>query len=91
MSLKVNLEDQMKQFWEIEEVPLDTSRSVEEEACDELYNKTTTRDQHGKYVVRLSFKEQYSPADLEASRKMAVAILLHMEKRFSKQPKLQII
>ncbi|XP_055622473.1 uncharacterized protein LOC129766046 [Toxorhynchites rutilus septentrionalis] len=47
------LEECMERFWKIEELPVRRDMSPEEKACEELYRSTTSRNDDGRYVVRL--------------------------------------
>lgn len=77
---QINLEEQMKLFWELEEIPQQAALLTQEEArCEEFYKKTTKHTTTGRYIVRLPFKNNDKP-DLGSSRKMAIATLVHMEK-----------
>ncbi|XP_065222527.1 uncharacterized protein LOC135847061 [Planococcus citri] len=60
------LEEQLRQFWEIEDAPIVSSLSQvkkltpAELECETYFTKTTTRDPTGRYVVRLPFNEKVS-------------------------------
>lgn len=83
----VDLERQLKLFWNTEEIPQNSTQALsqEEDECENLYQTTTRRDSNGRYIVKLPFKQ----FELGSSRKMAVATLLHMEKKFAQNPKLR--
>lgn len=52
-----SIDEQLRMFWEQEEL-LDTKPlSNEEELCEELFTKTHTRDETGRYTVHLPFKK----------------------------------
>ncbi|XP_058446110.1 uncharacterized protein LOC131427162 [Malaya genurostris] len=43
----------VERFWEVEEIAERKLLSIEEENCEMLYRNTTTRNEGGRYVVRL--------------------------------------
>ncbi|XP_043485893.1 uncharacterized protein LOC122513554 [Polistes fuscatus] len=53
----VKLHDQLEKFWRVEQTPEKSGRSHEEECCENHYKTNTWRDESGRYVVRLPFKE----------------------------------
>ncbi|XP_065365565.1 uncharacterized protein LOC135958596 [Calliphora vicina] len=81
----------LKKFWEQEEIPSANPISEEDEICEKLYCETTTRNENGRYVVRLPFKKEYpEKLFLGSSRFVALAQYSRMEKTLSKDPELQI-
>ncbi|KAI5644544.1 putative peptidase (DUF1758) domain-containing protein [Phthorimaea operculella] len=49
---------QMRMFWELEEIPKPgVHYTKDEQACDDLFIKTTTRDEQGRFSVRIPLKE----------------------------------
>lgn len=84
----VEVDETVKKFWEIEEVADEEKQlSTEEQRCEDHFVKTHERNESGRYVVRLPFKENAEP--LGRSRNIAVATLLQMEKKFERDPKLK--
>lgn len=84
------LNEQIKKFWEIEEVTKISSASENDEYCEELYQKTTFRQPDGRYVVRLPFRQDFpEKVFLGPSRHMALAQYLRMEKTLNKNPELK--
>ncbi|XP_075150959.1 uncharacterized protein LOC142225069 [Haematobia irritans] len=84
------LHDQLKKFWDIEEVERSPTQSDEDSYCEELYRSTTYRESDGRYVVRLPFKKEYpSNISLGSSRHMALAQYCRMEKNLNKNPELK--
>ncbi|XP_055585057.1 uncharacterized protein LOC129737915 [Uranotaenia lowii] len=53
-----DLDFQLSRFWEIEHCPEARSFSKEELAFEKLFSDTTTRDELGRFVVRLSTKPE---------------------------------
>ncbi|XP_075150527.1 uncharacterized protein LOC142224630 [Haematobia irritans] len=85
-----SLEEILRTFWESEEVPLSRPLSEDDQYCEELYSKTTTRQSDGKYVVRLPFKREFPDSIyLGSSRFLALGQLTRMEQTLSKDSDLQ--
>lgn len=57
-----HINEELKKFWELEAEPTNQKRLLteEEKQCEGLFSATTTRDEEGRYVVRLPFREQTS-------------------------------
>ena len=72
-------------FWECEEVPATSRPSPNEEICLKHFDETCTRDETGRFVVRIPFIRTPSLGD---TRNIAVASFTRMERRFQKQPQL---
>ncbi|XP_054083224.1 uncharacterized protein LOC128920268 isoform X1 [Zeugodacus cucurbitae] len=84
------LNNQLKKFWEVEELPQITQLSEEDQACEAYYKSTTTRNEHGRYVVRLPFKPTFPETTaLGHSRISAVQQFLSMEKSLIKKSELK--
>lgn len=84
------LQQSLERFWSVEEIenPLPrASLSQEELECEEHFIKNTTRDQAGRFVVKLPLKENF--INLGESEKTALNRLYSLERRLSKNPKLE--
>lgn len=78
------LDAKMKAFWEMEEdVPGPNSQNQ----LDAFFDRTTTRDDSGRYVVHLPKRDDVHGV-LGASRNVAIARLINLEKSFAKNPHL---
>ncbi|XP_075150612.1 uncharacterized protein LOC142224708 [Haematobia irritans] len=85
-----SLDEILRRFWEIEEIPFSHPPSEDDEYCEELYSKTTTRQKDGRYVVRLPFKKEFPDSMfLGSSRFIALGQLARIELTLSKNPDLQ--
>ena len=80
------LEKIVKKFWSFESVPDKKGLSVEEKACETHFLRTFTRDDTGRFIVRLPFKECTPLGD---SRKIALRRWFQCEQKLSKQPELR--
>ena len=75
------LEEMVQRFWSLEEFPGEKPRSAEDRACEEHFKDTHTRDESGRFIVALPFKE--SPAALGDSKAMAERRFASLERRFA--------
>lgn len=83
---KVEVDQLLRQFWEIEEFPSHKKPKTDlEMKCEEHYKNTHTRDTNGRYIVRLPFTND-DDTHLGNSRPLAVSRLQQMEKRFTHKP-----
>lgn len=84
-SMEETIDEKLKCFWEIENIPmLKKIQSPEEIRCEQLYIENTYRNQDGRYVVSFPFKE--SPEKLGKSYDTALSRLTHLEKRLDRNP-----
>lgn len=80
----------LQKFWTQEDIPYEKPIPAEYQWCEEFYKKTTTRNQDGRYVVRLPFKSEFSKSIfLGSSRFNALGQYTRMERTLSKNPELQ--
>ncbi|UYV63214.1 hypothetical protein LAZ67_2003462 [Cordylochernes scorpioides] len=78
-SSELESEDLIKRFWELESIPLEEIPTKEEKDCESHYLKNVVRDESGRYIVRLPFKE--SAERLGQSKSIAISRFLNLEKR----------
>jgi hypothetical protein len=77
----------VEKFWETEKIPEVAVRSVEDRVCEQKYIQTTTRDETGRYIVRLPFRQEIP--SLGTSYPNACAQYYNLERRLKKDPSLQ--
>lgn len=82
-----SLDDSIRRFWEIEEVPNNRSLSEEERLCETIYNATTIRLNSGQYSVCLPFKKEIQ--GFSNMRKIAFSRFYILEKRLNKNENLR--
>lgn len=82
----VNLNFDLKQFWELEEVPSSKALSLEERQCEEHYAQTYSRDNQGRFIVSIPLKlpENLLGDSLLSAEKQ----FLNLERRLIKNPQL---
>lgn len=81
-----NLEN-IQSFWEVEDITEQSNLSVEDQYCIKFYSETTNRREDGRYEVRLPFHEDME-SKLGSSKRMAIAQLRNLERKFQKQESL---
>ncbi|XP_076385085.1 uncharacterized protein LOC105663785 [Megachile rotundata] len=83
-----DLTETLTKFWKLEEVPSNSKPlTSEEEACENHFRKTHSRDASGGYTVSLQFKS--SPSLLGESKRAAISFLAKLETHFNSNPSLQ--
>ncbi|XP_062535039.1 uncharacterized protein LOC134204226 [Armigeres subalbatus] len=82
------IQEQLSRFWEVEACHSASTFSVEESACEEFYDRTTFRNEEGRYVVTLPKKEGIIQ-QLGDSRSTAVKRFMGMERRCANNPELK--
>ncbi|XP_062532236.1 uncharacterized protein LOC101744854 [Bombyx mori] len=86
MHTQVEVDQLLRQFWEIDEYsPNVKPLSKLEIQCEEHFKKTHTRNTDGRYEVRLPFKDEDAPS-LGNSRQLALKRLHQMENKFKRRP-----
>lgn len=82
------INQQLQQFWEVEEVNESIPTPSEEmNEYEEFYKQTTTRNEDGRYQVRLPFINQFP--NIGRSRNIAIAQLFNLERKFRQDPELK--
>ncbi|XP_045511117.1 uncharacterized protein LOC123706034 [Colias croceus] len=79
-----NEDELLKRFWEIEAEPCLASHkimTIEEKACEDIFERTTKRDREGRYIVDLPFRPE-EKHEFGDTRSVAVQRLRSLEKRF---------
>ncbi|KYM96858.1 PREDICTED: uncharacterized protein LOC108778993 [Cyphomyrmex costatus] len=79
-SVTDDLDQTLRRFWEIKEVPALSKLTSDEKACDDRFNSTHSRNSEGRYIVRLPFKNG-PPLDIGVSRHSALQSYLRTESR----------
>ncbi|XP_037050902.1 uncharacterized protein LOC119084808 isoform X2 [Bradysia coprophila] len=85
--LKLELEDQLKKFFDQEEVSKERILTQEEVQCEKIFEETVQRRDDGRFVVALPFKG--NPKSLGASKGQAFSRLMKLESRFKANQELQ--
>ncbi|XP_047997265.1 uncharacterized protein LOC125234887 [Leguminivora glycinivorella] len=81
-----DVDDSLKRFWEVENLPSDCkSLSIDEEFCETHYVENTVRLPDGRFSVQMPFKEKPEDA-LGNSYPIAMRRFLNLEKKLDKNP-----
>lgn len=80
MSALPDLQQDLRRFWELEDLPDKRRLTPDEERCERLFVNTHRRDPEGRYIVRLPRKETLATG-LGTSRHGALQMLLSTERR----------
>lgn len=77
------VEDKLERFWTIEQCePKSKLLTKEEKFCEDLYQQTTKRDESGRYIVDLPFKDNIK--QLGNNLPNAIQRFKYLESRFKK-------
>uniref|UniRef100_A0ABD2W322 Reverse transcriptase domain-containing protein n=1 Tax=Trichogramma kaykai TaxID=54128 RepID=A0ABD2W322_9HYME len=76
---------QVAKLWELNNIDSATHPSEEDKRCEEQFQLTHTRDDTGRFIVRLPFARR---TNLIGSRSAAHACLVRSERRFQRDPRL---
>ncbi|XP_054717598.1 uncharacterized protein LOC129226994 [Uloborus diversus] len=77
-------EFEVQKLWELEEIPNKKILSPSEQACENHFHSTFTRNDEGRFIVRLPFHNDN--LKLGSSREVAEKRLIQNEKSFVKKP-----
>ncbi|CAG9126303.1 unnamed protein product [Plutella xylostella] len=80
--------DEIKRFWEIEDITDTSQLSSSEEQVINFYQKTTRRLEDGRYSVRIPMKENFEDK-LGTSKNKAVAQFRQLERKFCKNKQME--
>ncbi|XP_043283142.1 uncharacterized protein [Venturia canescens] len=85
--LFTNLQDDLVKFWDVEEGNKSKHWSTEELACEEHFRKNVKRDNQGRYIVALPFKQGHP--SLGESRGRAIKQLNALSRRLNSNEELR--
>lgn len=86
---RLNLDEQIKRFWELEEIPMRSSLTEDEKRCEDIFQKTHTRNSDGRYKVTLPFNIK-SDKTFGRSRHIAMARFLSLESQLNRNNELKL-
>ena len=86
VGMDTELHDLVDRFWRQEEVtcPAERMLTADEAKCEAHFKATHTRDDSGRYIVRLPFRPK--PASFGDSRTGAARMLRSSHRRFEREP-----
>lgn len=80
-----NLDGMLQRFWDLERINESPMLTPDEQRCEDHFRRTVSRDQTGRYVVRLPLREDRLPF-LGDSYQQAQRRFLTTERRFQADP-----
>ncbi|XP_023318925.1 uncharacterized protein LOC111694561 [Trichogramma pretiosum] len=83
----IKLDKIIEQFWTIEDLDHEPSKTRDELVCERHYSEHTQRNSTGKYIVRLPFRDNVS--QLGESRLHALKRFHNLERTFKFKPSLR--
>lgn len=86
-ALDYSLDQSIKKFWELEEVP-DLKASSSDLLCEKSFVENHSRDQSGRYIVALPFKD--TEPSFSDSRSIALRRFFALENRLLRDPSLHM-
>lgn len=90
MISQVDVENQLKLFWEIEEINPERALTTKEIECEAIFEKSHRRLEDGTYKVKIPFDNTKQMENkLGCSKKTAIARLLQVEKRLARDVELK--
>src|SRR5580765_393430 len=75
-----SIDDTVSRFWQLEEIPDHTSSSEDDVRCEELFKRTTRRENSGRFIVSYPFSKDL-PCFVD-SRQIALNRFRSLERRF---------
>ncbi|XP_014356362.2 uncharacterized protein LOC106709163 [Papilio machaon] len=90
MHTQIRAEDLLKRFWELEQETEINQKILpeEEKKCEEIFASTTTRNEDGRYVVRLPFNSVDPECQYGNMLKIAQNRFMSLENKLARNPKL---
>ncbi|XP_039746104.1 uncharacterized protein LOC120623888 [Pararge aegeria] len=84
--------DILKKIWEIEECKSVSKKLLteEEEKCEKLFSETKKRDNSGRYIIKLPFRQNDPPCKYGDSRHIARKRYFLLEKKLLRNPDLKV-
>ncbi|XP_031333915.1 uncharacterized protein LOC116163923 [Photinus pyralis] len=86
-SLSFSLNDMVKRFWQLEQIPNCTAHSPDEMIAEKFFQDTHTRDASGRYILQLPFQNSDLPF-FENTREIALRRFYSLERRLQSNPQL---
>ncbi|XP_025159234.1 uncharacterized protein LOC112589578 [Harpegnathos saltator] len=83
--VETSLDDELKRFWEVEEVPQTVLPAPDDDHCEGHFVSTHSRTSEDRYVVRLPFRSGPS-INVGSSRSRAVRCLAALTRRLLTKP-----
>ncbi|XP_046976508.1 uncharacterized protein LOC124542625 [Vanessa cardui] len=92
MYTQCNDNDLLRKFWELESDDLSVKKKMltdDEQKCEEIFRNTVTRDDYGRYIVKLPFRNANPICKKGNFKDIATKRLYQLEKRLLKNKDLK--
>ncbi|XP_011883727.1 PREDICTED: uncharacterized protein LOC105570885, partial [Vollenhovia emeryi] len=83
------LHEQLTRFWQLESMEDPNTYTSEEVICEKHFSDNVARNQQGRYIVKLPFRE-LAKGKIGNSKEIALKRLLSLERRFTRNPQLKV-
>ncbi|XP_055617896.1 uncharacterized protein LOC129763133 [Toxorhynchites rutilus septentrionalis] len=88
VAVAASLEQSIERFWKTEELVVKDNYSIEERQCETLYQSTVTRNNDGRYMVRLPKRPDFEIM-LGESKQNAFRRFELLEKKLERNPEIK--
>ncbi|XP_011883594.1 PREDICTED: uncharacterized protein LOC105570764, partial [Vollenhovia emeryi] len=82
------LDQALQRFWRLEDLPAEPTLAPEDRICEEQFANTHSRDERGRYTVRLPRRAD-TDVRLACNRREALVMLTGLERRLMRNPTLR--
>ncbi|XP_055622812.1 uncharacterized protein LOC129766315 [Toxorhynchites rutilus septentrionalis] len=82
-----SIDDQLERFWNLEEVS-GTNYSVDEQQCEDFYRRTVSRNNSGRYIVRMPRHPQFEQM-FGSSKETTLQRFRRLERMLERKPELK--
>ena len=87
LATETSVQQQLQKFWELETFEVQKHRTKEEADCEQYFKNTTTRDENGRFIVTIPFKD--SVEKLGESYNTAINRFNSLERRLDRNKALK--
>lgn len=86
----IEVNQDLQKFWELEDLTPERNLTIDEQKCDEIYDITYERNEQGRFIVKIPFKEgEFGPQRWGESKKQALARFNQLENKLMKNSELK--
>lgn len=90
MHTHYDMNELLRKFWELESESYKKHLTPEESRCEEIYSQTTARNNSGRYIVKLPFRDEDPSCKYGNSREIAAKRFHGLERKLLKNPELKV-
>lgn len=91
LNILIKEDELFKKFWEMKNEPnmIQKEMTKSEKQCEDVFDSTTVRGDHGRLVVKLPFTTEDPKCQYGHSRETAIKRLEMLERKLLREPKLR--